>query len=141
VPYELNQNNGLPVLFKPNVAPETNNMMDIWIISFTQSLIKFFRDQMASYRLDTVVPRLIKFIDQLTNWYVRMNRKRLRGETVSSAKDWLSAINTLFFVLFQATVMISPFVPFVTEYFYQRLKLRLDYSDINDLEIGVDSNK
>ena len=33
---------------------------------------------MAAYRLYTVVPRLVKFVDNLTNWYVRMNRKRLK---------------------------------------------------------------
>lgn len=32
----------------------------------------------AAYRLYTVMPRLVKFVDQLTNWYVRMNRKRLK---------------------------------------------------------------
>ena len=32
----------------------------------------------SAYRLYTVMPRLVKFVDQLTNWYVRMNRKRLK---------------------------------------------------------------
>ena len=32
----------------------------------------------VAYHLYTVVPRLVKFVDQLTNWYVRMNRKRLK---------------------------------------------------------------
>ena len=72
------------------------NVMDRWILSFTQSLLTFVREEMASecvcvcaficvllsssleYRLYTVVPRLVRFIDQLTNWYVRFNRKRLK---------------------------------------------------------------
>lgn len=54
------------------------NIMDRWILSFTQSLLIFVRKEMAAYRLYTVVPRLIKFIDNLTNWYVRMNRKRFK---------------------------------------------------------------
>lgn len=33
---------------------------------------------MSAYRLYTVVPRLVKFVDILTNWYVRMNRRRLK---------------------------------------------------------------
>ena len=32
----------------------------------------------SAYRLYTVMPKLVKFVDQLTNWYVRMNRKRLK---------------------------------------------------------------
>lgn len=54
------------------------NIMDRWILSFTQSLLTFVRREMAAYRLYTVVPRLVKFIDNLTNWYVRMNRKRFK---------------------------------------------------------------
>lgn len=34
---------------------------------------------MKAYRLYTVVPRLVGFIEQLTNWYVRLNRNRLKG--------------------------------------------------------------
>lgn len=54
------------------------NVMDRWILSATQSLISWFKQEMAAYRLYTVVPVLVKFIDQLTNWYVRLNRRRLR---------------------------------------------------------------
>lgn len=52
--------------------------MDRWIISYTQSLLVFVHQEMAAYRLYTVVPRLVRFVDYLTNWYVRMNRKRLK---------------------------------------------------------------
>lgn len=52
--------------------------MDKWILSCLQSLNVFVRKEMAAYRLYTVIPRLVKFIDDLTNWYVRMNRKRLK---------------------------------------------------------------
>ena len=57
------------------------NVMDRWILSFTQSLLLFMQQEMAAYRLYTVVPRLVRFADHLTNWYVRMNRKRLKGDT------------------------------------------------------------
>ena len=52
------------------------NVMDSWILSSVQTLIIWFRQEMSAYRLYTVVPRLVKFIDQLTNWYVRLNRRR-----------------------------------------------------------------
>ncbi len=60
---------------------ETKNVTDIWILSITQSLLKFVRSEMAEYRLYTVVPILLKHIEQLTNWYIRFNRKRLKGES------------------------------------------------------------
>jgi isoleucyl-tRNA synthetase len=52
--------------------------MDRWIVSYTQSLLLFVHQEMSAYRLYTVVPRLVRFVDYLTNWYVRMNRKRLK---------------------------------------------------------------
>jgi len=75
----------------------SDNVMDKWIISFTQSLLDFVAKEMAAYRLYTVLPRLIKFIDNLTNWYVRMNRKRLKGE--GGAADCKAALDSLFSVL------------------------------------------
>jgi len=54
------------------------NVMDKWIISSVQSLVEKFKQEMNDYHLYAVVPQLVKFIDQLTNWYVRLNRKRLR---------------------------------------------------------------
>lgn len=49
---------------------------------------------MDSYHLNRVIPKLLKFIEQLTNWYVRFNRKRLKGE--NGAEDCVHALTTLF---------------------------------------------
>lgn len=96
------------------------NIMDKWILSFSQTLLQFVRDEMKAYRLYTVVPRLIKFVDLLTNWYVRSNRKRLRGD--GGKLDCRKALETLFSVLFSMIRMLAPFVPFLTELMYQNLK-------------------
>jgi len=67
--------------FKPDVklALQSTNVMDKWILAATHGLIQFVRAEMEAYRLYTVVPRLVQFIEQLTNWFVRLNRKRLKG--------------------------------------------------------------
>ena len=53
------------------------------------------------------MPRLVKFVDQLTNWYVRMNRRRLKGE--GGINDCKQALQTLFSVLYSMTkVMVRP---------------------------------
>ncbi|XP_016112354.1 isoleucine--tRNA ligase, cytoplasmic-like [Sinocyclocheilus grahami] len=65
-------------LYNESTASVSDNIMDKWIQSFTESLIQFFRDEMGAYRLYTVVPKLVKFVDMLNNWYVRMNRRRLK---------------------------------------------------------------
>ncbi|CAK9295369.1 unnamed protein product [Gordionus sp. m RMFG-2023] len=98
----------------------SNNIMDLWILSYTNSLIQYFYTEMEKYHLFTVVPKLMKFIDNLTNWYVRFNRKRLKGE--NGDEDCKLALDTLFTVIFSLCRMMAPFTPFLTEYMYQNLR-------------------
>lgn len=109
-------------LFTSRDASEmrSDNVMDQWISSLVQSLIKFVRAEMQAYRLYTVIPKLLHDIDQLTNWYVRMNRKRLKGD--GSKDDWYQALCTLYDVLMNVTRTMAPFTPFLTESMYQNLK-------------------
>lgn len=79
-------------------ASVSNNVMDRWILARCQSLIKLVREEMAAYRLYTIIPRLLDLIDELTNWYIRFNRRRLKGE--DGKEDTISALNTLFETLF-----------------------------------------
>ncbi|GBN53533.1 Isoleucine--tRNA ligase, cytoplasmic, partial [Araneus ventricosus] len=72
------------------------------------------------YRLYTVVPKLVKFVDHLTNWYVRMNRRRLKGD--GGQEDCKTALETLFSVLYTMIRMMAPFTPFFTEHVYQNLR-------------------
>ena len=70
----------------------------------------------AAYRLYTVMPRLVKFVEQLTNWYVRMNRKRLKGDT--GVDDCHEALTTLFGILFSmCKVMVSILGCFISQLF------------------------
>lgn len=79
-------------------AAVSNNVMDRWILARCQSLIKLVREEMAAYRLYTIIPRLLELIDELTNWYIRFNRRRLKGE--DGPEDTVAALNTLFEALF-----------------------------------------
>lgn len=73
---------------------------------------------MEKYRLYTVVPKLLSFLENLTNWYVRLNRLRLKGES----EDWLVALNVLFEVIHNANVLMAPYAPFLTEMMYDNMK-------------------
>ncbi|KAF9568003.1 hypothetical protein CPC08DRAFT_813816 [Agrocybe pediades] len=107
--------------FKYNAhAPLPNNVMDRWILARCQSLIKLVREEMAAYRLYTVIPRLLDLVDELTNWYIRFNRKRLKGE--DGKEDTVSALNTLFEALFTLCRTMSSYTPFITENLYQSLR-------------------
>lgn len=120
----LDKEQDVQFLYNENTVKQSDNIMDKWIQSFTQSLIQFFKEEMDAYRLYTVVPRLVKFVDMLTNWYVRTNRRRLKGE--SGAADCLWALETLFSVLFSMCRLMAPFTPFITEMMYQNLRHLID---------------
>ncbi|XP_005110126.1 isoleucine--tRNA ligase, cytoplasmic [Aplysia californica] len=124
------QETGEKILVNEKSLVVSDNYMDRWIISFIQSLIKFVEKEMAEYRLYTVTPRLVKFIDQLTNWYLRMNRRRLKGDT--GREDCRKALETLCSVIFSISRMMAPFTPFLTETIYQGLRKMLDLSGETD---------
>uniref|UniRef100_A0A915DCL4 Isoleucine--tRNA ligase, cytoplasmic n=1 Tax=Ditylenchus dipsaci TaxID=166011 RepID=A0A915DCL4_9BILA len=83
------------------------NVMDKWILSFTNSLVEDVHREMASYKLYNVVAPLMRYFDTLTNWYVRLNRKRVKGETVEDEEDRLLATSTLGHVLVMITTLIG----------------------------------
>jgi isoleucyl-tRNA synthetase len=79
-------------------AKHSANVMDRWILARCQSLIQLVKDEMGAYRLYTIIPRLLDLIDELTNWYIRFNRARLKGQ--EGPADTKLALNTLFEALF-----------------------------------------
>ncbi|KOC69966.1 Isoleucine--tRNA ligase, cytoplasmic [Habropoda laboriosa] len=107
----------------------SSNIMDRWILSFTQTLLQLVKREMQAYKLYTVVPHLVKYIDNLTNWYVRMNRKRIKGD--GGASDCQEALSTLFSVLYTMVRVNAPFIPFLTEFMFQRLVKVLPLSKAN----------
>jgi isoleucyl-tRNA synthetase len=113
---------GLPafVPFDRVALQQSSNVLDQWINSSTRSLVHFVRQEMDAYRLYTVVPYLLKFLDNLTNIYVRLNRKRLKGR--SGEHDCRVALSTLYHVLLTACKAMAPFTPFFTEVLYQNMR-------------------
>nr|KAF6484904.1 hypothetical protein HJG63_006536 [Rousettus aegyptiacus] len=126
----LQKEEEIEFLYNENTAKESTNITDRWVLSFMQSLVGFFETEMAAYRLYTVVPRLVKFVDLLTNWYVRMNRKRLKGE--NGIEDCVMALETLFSVLFSLCKLMAPYTPFLTELMYQNMKMLIDPVSVLD---------
>jgi isoleucyl-tRNA synthetase len=89
--------------------------------------VKLVRAEMDAYRLYNVVKPLLSFLDQLTNWYVRLNRTRMKGE--DGIKEQKQALNILFEVLLTTNILMSCITPFITEHMYQNLKNGLGEAD------------
>ena len=90
---------------------------------------------MDSYKLYNVVRPLLNFLEQLTNWYVRLNRSRMKGE--EGQDDQIKSLNILFDVLLNTCVLMSCITPFITEHMYQNLKngISEDNKDLNQESI------
>jgi isoleucyl-tRNA synthetase len=98
--------------------------MDRWVLSVLQSLVTDVNREMEGYRLYNVVPRLVAFIDDLTNWYVRRSRPRFWKSDDDA--DKAAAYATLYEVLVTFAKVLAPFMPFLTESVYQRLVRPVD---------------
>ncbi len=91
--------------------------LDRWIISLLNTLIKDVEEALEDYE-PTKAARMIQtfVIDHLSNWYVRLNRKRFWGGKYD--KDKIAAYQTLYTVLEKIAVLMSPFAPFYAERLY-----------------------
>lgn len=118
-------NNSKPFVVISQDELPLDNVMDCWITSFTQSLVKFVVEEMNKYHLYKVVPSLIKFVDNLTNWYVRMNRQRIKGQGDGGEADCRAALSVLYHVLLNMVRVMAPFTPFISEMLYRELKNHL----------------
>jgi isoleucyl-tRNA synthetase len=97
---------------------------DRWILSVLQRLVRDVNAEMEAYRLYTVVPRLVGFIDDLTTLYIRTARPRFwRSE---DRADQSQAFHTLYQVLVTFARVLAPFMPFITETVYQKLVRPVD---------------
>ena len=100
-----------------HLIPE--NITDQWILSRLQTLKKNVSKEMAEYKLYNVVPALFEFIEDLTNWYIRLNRSRFWVEEMTAEKH--AAYQTLYTTIRELTVCMAPFAPFLSEHIYQEL--------------------
>jgi len=106
--------------WKPSGAePPDGNELDRWIISLLNDTIASVNSEMEQYNLYKVVPLLIDFIDNLTNWYIRRSRRRFWKSENDRDKD--VAYRTLYYVLVEFAKVMAPFLPFLTEAIYRNL--------------------
>ncbi|MEQ8196854.1 MAG: isoleucine--tRNA ligase [Clostridiaceae bacterium] len=103
---------------------KSDNVMDKWILSKLNTLIKTVEEDLEGYRITQGALALEDFVDELSNWYVRRNRSRYW--TTELTEDKIGAYSTLYKVLVALSKVAAPFVPFMTEAIYQSLVVSLD---------------
>ena len=99
---------------------EGEDITDRWILSKLQTLTQKVSTEMEAYRLYQVLPPLFDFIDDLTNWYIRLNRRRFWANGLD--RDKCQAFSTLYTTITQVSTLMAPFAPFMSEGIFQGLK-------------------
>jgi isoleucyl-tRNA synthetase len=107
--------------FKPSKNHElkTTNLLDKWIISELNILIKSVDEKLENYDMYNSAYAIEKFIDNLSNWYIRRSRKRFWKSEDDGDKK--AAYETLHYVLVELSKLLAPFCPFMAEEIYRNL--------------------
>jgi isoleucyl-tRNA synthetase len=106
---------------RAEAAPEDPaNPLDRWILSEGERMVHDITEQMESYDLQKAVDVFVRFIDLLTNWYIRRSRRRFWKS--GDGADKRQAYRSLYTALMKLIHVAAPFIPFVTEEIYGNLK-------------------
>ncbi|MEK7514700.1 MAG: class I tRNA ligase family protein, partial [Patescibacteria group bacterium] len=94
------------------------NVLDRWILSRLSETIKEITKGLSAYTLDSASRPALSFVDDLSVWYIRRSRDRFKRED----EDKKHALATTRFVLQEFSKAIAPFIPFIAEDLYQKVK-------------------
>ncbi len=103
---------------------EHSSVMDKWILSKMNSMIRTVDEDMTAYKIPESCTALEEFVDDLSNWYVRRCRERFWAKGME--EDKVSAYMTLYTCLKNVTLCAAPFIPFMTENIYQNMVKSVD---------------
>lgn len=103
---------------------ENLSAMDKWVLSRLNTLVKTVDGYLDALRITEAGRELQRFVDDLSNWYVRRCRDRYWGSEMTADKE--AAYMTLYTVLKTLCLTCAPFTPFMTEEIYQNLVRSVD---------------
>lgn len=127
--YELFRDKSLESAEKPN----SNNVLDKWIFKRLMELVSLMTNKLEGYKLLEPVRAYRDFVNDLSTWYLRRSRERIKDGD-KEAKQ------TLYFVLRELSKLIAPFAPFYAEDLYEKLRVEKDPLSVH-LENWPENNK
>jgi isoleucyl-tRNA synthetase len=99
---------------------KSSNLLDRWIHSSLERLNQEVVAAMDGYDLQRAIRPFVRFVEDLTNWYIRRSRRRFWKS--SNDEDKAQAYATLYEVLLRLSQIAAPFVPFISEAIYRNLR-------------------
>ncbi len=118
--YELYRDKNL----EKNDKLKSKNILDVWILARLDELVKLSTENLDSYKLLEPVRGMRDFIGDLSTWYLRRSRERIKNDD----KD---AKQTLYFVLKSLAKILAPFAPFTAEDIWLKLKTKDDVESVH----------
>lgn len=100
------------------------NILDRWVIARLEELNKEIVERFDRFEITPITKDIQKFVDDLSNWYVRRSRRRFWKSENDADKS--AAYLTLYEVLRKLSIILAPFTPFLSESLYQRLVRNVD---------------
>ncbi len=98
-------------------VPSTTNVLDVWVLSKLHQTQKLVTEYLNNYNTVKAGREIQDLINEVSTWYVRRSRDRMRGDGLEAQ----AALETLGYVLVQISKMLAPFMPFLSEHLYKDL--------------------
>ncbi len=106
----------------------SKNVLDIWMKTRLVETTSEITESLENYTLDKASRPIADFVEDLSNWYLRRSRDRLRGD---DGKDKTEALSTLVYVMKEFSKVIAPIMPFTAEVLYGKLKNSKDEESVH----------
>jgi isoleucyl-tRNA synthetase len=98
----------------------SSNLTDKWILEKTCDLRVNTEQMMFKFDISGAVSEIINYIEDLTNWYLKLNRDRFKGSY--GIDEQITSLSVLYTVIYEYNLITAPFMPFLSEYIYQHIK-------------------
>jgi len=106
--------------WSPSELKRSEYILDKWILSRLHSTISEAQESMDKYNSQTVALSIEKFVDDLSNWYIRRSREYV-GTSATDQDDKLAFYETTYEVLVTLSKVLSPFTPYLADELYRNL--------------------
>ena len=129
--------NTYAVLDNPDIAnykPNFDNMcsIDKWLLSKVDKFTSESRVNFAEYKAYNVVKDFEVLVDEISNFYIRGNRKRYYN---SGTTDQMDAYYSLYYAIKNILATMSPILPFLTDYIWQELVLEIEPNEVASVHL------
>jgi isoleucyl-tRNA synthetase len=104
--------------------------LDVWILARLNELVKISTENLDNYKLLEPTRAIRDFIGDLSTWYLRRSRERIKDEVANPANED-GATQTLYFVLKNLAKILAPFAPLAAEDIWLKLKNENDVESVH----------